>query len=145
MLNPTQSFVRRLFKHLGLTRDHFPALRVFRMNKNSFFGDKFKMGNELFSRNTLHAFLSKIMHRDARVYRKAQDFRGVQTYNFRQDKKIKSQLGMKLLHNENFRQVIDRDQVNAGYLLFVFANREMCEKCDLYERKVIESFGMVGV
>jgi hypothetical protein len=114
------------------------------MNKNSFFGDKYKMDNERFIRTSLHNFMNNLITRNVRVYKKAQKFKIVQTHNFRKDHKIKQQLAMKMLHNENFKFVISKEQINAGYLLFVYANRELCEKCDLYELKIIENFGIVS-
>lgn len=144
VLNPENKFVRTLFNHLGLTRDHFPALRVFRMNKNSFFGDKYKMNNERFIKTSLHNFMNNLITRNIRVYKKAQNYKLVQTYNFKKDHKIKEQLAMAMLHNENFKFIMTPQQINAGYLMFVYANKELCEKCNLYEIKIIESFGMVS-
>lgn len=142
--DPKKSVVRNLFEHLGLTKGHFPALRVFRMNKHTFFGDKYKMDNELFTVGNIHGFLNLITTRNARVYKKAQNFKLVERYNFRKEKQIKRQLAMKLLHNENFLDTIDANQVNAGYLMFAYANAELCEKCEAYEHLIVNAFGKVS-
>lgn len=141
--DPKKTFVRNLFEHLGLTRHHFPALRVFRMNKNSFFGDKYKMKNEIMTVGSVHSFLNTIISRNARVYKKAQDFNLVERYNFRNEKKIKNLHSMKLLHNENFKETIDQNQIAAGYIIFTYANQELCPKCQLYEEQILNSFGKV--
>lgn len=141
--DPKKTAVRNLFEHLGLTKDHFPALRVFRMNKNTFFGDKYKMGDKLFTVGNVHGFLNLITTRNARVYKKAQNAKFVERYNFRKEKQIKRLTAMKMLTNDNFLDSIDADQRNAGFLLFVHSNRELCARCEEFEQQVLMSFGKV--
>ena len=50
---------------------------------------------------------------------------------------------MKMLHNDNFKDIIDANQINVGYLMFTHTNRELCEKCHRYEQMIIDSFGQV--
>jgi hypothetical protein len=111
------------------------------MNKNTFFGDKYKMENKMFTINNIHGFLNMIISRNARVYKKAQNFNLVDKYNFRVEKEIKNLTAMKKLHNENFLDTIDANQINAGYLMFAYANEELCEKCHLYEQMILNNFG----
>lgn len=67
----------------------------------------------------------------------------VERYNFRKEKEIKKLAAMKMLHNDNFKDIIDANQINVGYLMFTHTNRELCEKCHRYEQMIIDSFGQV--
>lgn len=115
------------------------------MNKNSFFGDKYKMKHEVFTLGSVHTFLNTIVSRNARVYKKAQNFSQVERYNFRNEKNIKNLLAMKMLHNENFKDIINENQISAGYLMFTYANQEICPKCQKYEEQILMNFGKVNL
>ena len=101
------------------------------------------MKNEIMTVGSVHFFLNTIISRNARVYKKAQDFNLVERYNFRNEKKIKNLHLMKLLHNENLKETIDQNQIAAGYIIFTYANQELCPKCQLYEEQILNSFGKV--
>lgn len=97
----------------------------------------------MFTVGNLHGFLNLIISRSARVYKKAQNFKLVERYNFSKKKQIENLTAMKKLHNENFLETIDVNQVNAGYIMFAHANPELCEKCHVYEQMILNNFGKV--
>ena len=137
------TLVKNLLEYLGLGFDDFPSLRIVRMSNNSFFGQKYKMPVDNFHIADLRSFFNKMISKKIKTYSKTQKYSKVENYNNRNIEKIANFSKMMMLHQNNFNEIIENRQKQFGYLMYVYSNAEICEKCSVIEELIMKSFNKV--
>lgn len=140
--NP-DNLVRNMVEFVGVSSKDFPTIRVIQMNNHRFFGRKYKEPNNYMTWVDVHHFLGQVIKKKINPYMKAQEYLPLKHDNIKRENEISNLSAMMRLHSKNFEDEIEKKILKFGLFIYVYAEPEICPKCERYENMVIENFHKV--